>query len=315
MYMPKVPRNTIGNRIIFPINPAGNNDSQRFLFALWNALVMQQHFGLRVMLTESPVAPFVPEADLYLDNVALSCRGLIGKNEYAEFADYSQPDGERPLQDLRHQARALHKLTHALRTTSKRDEILALVQSMANGPLQLYYTTEKLLEARVREGSASSPEWVEIHLAQQIFDDLRTLIDKKGGNFMVELSDHLQRLAETAWQGGLRGKSLKKNSLMMPLDEIFQKFNQRSLAFDDTALKAVIAEDIFEYLERIADEYAPGRRKMEAATAFVETFFAAVYHGSYQGNRTRLLADEKLLRSAFMFYIRQQIPTKKNEQE
>ena len=133
---------------------------------------------------------------------------------------------------------------------------------------------------------------------------------------MAELSDHLQQLAEAAWQGGLRGKSLKKNSLMMPLDEIFQKLNQRSLTFDDAALKATISEDIFEYLERIADEqYRPGQRKMAAATTFVETFFTDVYHGSYQGNRTRLLADEKLLRSAFMFYIRQQIPTKKDEQE
>ncbi|MCA9943412.1 MAG: type I-D CRISPR-associated protein Cas10d/Csc3 [Anaerolineales bacterium] len=316
MYMPRTPRNTVGNRLIFPINPAGSNDSQRFLFALWNALVLQRHLGLKVMLTESPVAPFVPEMDLYLDNVALSCRGLIEQNSYPAFADYDKPEGERPLHNLRQQAQILHRLANSLRTTSSRDEMLTLVQTMANGPLHIYYTTEKLLEARVREGSASSPEWVEIRLAQQIFEDLQTLIKKKGGKFMAELSDHLQQLAEAAWQGGLRGKSLKKNSLMMPLDEIFQKLNQRSLTFDDAALKATISEDIFEYLERIADEqYRPGQRKMAAATTFVETFFTDVYHGSYQGNRTRLLADEKLLRSAFMFYIRQQIPTKKDEQE
>ena len=314
MYMPRVPRNTVGNRLIFPLNPAGANDSQRFLFAFWNALVLQRHLGLRVMLTESPIAPFVPEMDLYVDNVALSCRGLVGQNGYAAFADFNDKDGERPLQDLRQQAKALHKLTNSLRTTSSRDEMLTLVQAMANGPLHIYYTTEKLLEARVRDASASSPEWIEIRLAQQLFPDLQTLIDKKGGRFMAELSDHLQRLAETAWQGGLRGKSLKKNSLNMPLDGIFQKLNQRSLAFDDAALKAAIAEDIFEYLERIADaQHPPGRRKMEASATFVEIFFTDIYHGSYQGNRTRLLADEKMLRSAFMFYIRQQIPTKKEE--
>lgn len=131
---------------------------------------------------------------------------------------------------------------------------------------------------------------------------------------MTELSQHLQKLAEIAWQGGLRGKTLKKNSLMTPLDHVFVKLNQRSMAFDDEALKAVIAEDIFEYLERIADEqYAPGKRKMGYANDFVNLFFDQVYHSVYQGNRTRLLADEKLLRSAFMFYMRQQIPTRQQE--
>lgn len=131
---------------------------------------------------------------------------------------------------------------------------------------------------------------------------------------MTELSHNLRKLAEIAWQGGLRGKSLKKNSLMMPLDEVFQKLTRRSQAFDDEALKAAIAEDIFQYLERITEEqYAPGRRKRAAAIEFVETFFNEVYQDNYQGNRTRLLADEKLLRSAYMFFIRQQIPQKQGE--
>jgi CRISPR-associated protein Csc3 len=316
IYMPRVPHNTVGNRLNFPLNPAGENDSQRFLFALWNALVLQKHLGLRVMLTESPVAPFTPEVDLYVDNIALSCRGLIDRNAYPEFTDYQQPEGERPLQDLRRQAETLHRLSGSVRTAGKRDEMLALVQAMAADPLHIYYTAEKLVEARVRDQQANSPEWLEIRLAQRIFPDLQMLIHYKGGEQMAELSDHLQKLAEIAWQGGLRGKTLKKNSLMTPLDQVFQKLNQRSQAFDDEALKATIAEDIFEYLVRIADEqYRPGRRKMEAATSFVDSFFVDVYQGSYQGNRTRLLADEKMLRSAFMFYIRRQIPQKQPDNQ
>jgi CRISPR-associated protein Csc3 len=315
IYMPRVPRHTVGNRLIFPINPAGENDSQRFLYALWNALVLQQHFGLRVMLTESPVAPFVPDVELYIDNVALSCRGLIDRNDYGRYANFQEAtDG--PLVALQKQAQALHRLAGQLRTASKRDEMLALVQAMANGPLHIFYTAEKLLEARSRDDQSANPEWLEIRLAQRTLPDLEILIAQKGGNRMAQLSQHLQKLAEIAWQGGLRGKTLKKNSLMTPLDHIFQKLNQRSQAFDDEALKAVIIEDIFEYLDRIADEqYAPGRRKMTAATDFVETFFRDVYQHNYQSNRTRLLADEKLLRSAYMFYIRQQIQSKKSSGE
>jgi CRISPR-associated protein Csc3 len=102
----------------------------------------------------------------------------------------------------------------------------------------------------------------------------------------------------------------------MPLDEIFQKLGQTSGAFDEAALKAVIIEDIFEYLERIADErYPAGRRRMEAATEFVDIFFRDIANGIYRGNRARLLADEKPLRSAFMFYMRQQIPTKSTKSD
>ncbi len=316
VYMPRLPRNTVGNRLIFPLNPAGDNDSQRFLFALWTALVLQKHLGLRVMLTESPVAPFVPDAELYVDNVALSCQGLVTRNDYGRFADYQQAiDG--PLIDLQKQAAAIHQIANRVRTVGSKDEVLTIVQAMANGSLTIYYTVEKLLEARVRgDQKASAPEWLEIRLSQQIFPELKILTENKGGKFMTELSQQLQKLAEIAWQGGLRGKTLKKNSLMTALDHVFVKLNQRSQAFDDEALKAIIAEDIFEYLERIADEqYAPGKRKMGYASEFVNLFFDQVYHGVYQGNRARLLADEKLLRSAFMFYMRQQIPTKQQESE
>lgn len=310
IYLPKS-RNTIGNRLIFPINPAGDNDSQRFLFALWMALVLQQHFGLRVLLSESPIAPFTPEVDLYIDNVALACQGLVQRNDYVQFADH-QTATPGTLPALWQQARALFTIQRQVRTLSKKDEMLDLVQAMASGPLHLYYTAEKLLEARVRDaGQASSPEWLEIRLAQHILSSLETLALSKGGDWMTLLSQQLQKLAEIAWQGGLRGKSLKKNSLMTPLDEIFKKLNQQSPAIDDAALQAIIAQDIFEYLERIADEgYSPGRRKMTAATEFVRLFFEEVYAGIYHNNRTRLLADEKLLRSAYLFYIRQQIGSK-----
>ena len=133
---------------------------------------------------------------------------------------------------------------------------------------------------------------------------------------MTELSRHMQELAEIAWAGGLRGKSLKKNSLIMPLDHVFQKLNMRSPAFDDEALKAATTEDIFEYLDRIADDaYKPGKRKMVAATKFVGRFYESIYNGDYQGNLTKLLADEKALRSAYMFYIRQQIGAKNESEE
>ena len=133
---------------------------------------------------------------------------------------------------------------------------------------------------------------------------------------MAKLSEALQGLAQIAWEGGLRGRSLKKNSLMAPLDEIFKKLGHHSEAADMEVLRAAAVEDIFEHLERIADqEYRPGRRKWEATQSFVNGFFEEIHEGVYAGKLQKLLADEKLLRSAYMFYVREQIPRKSVEME
>lgn len=129
---------------------------------------------------------------------------------------------------------------------------------------------------------------------------------------MAKLSKALQELAEIAWKGGLRGRSLRKNSLMTPLDEIFKKLGHHSEAMDMETLRAATIEDIFEHLERIADQkYRPGQKKWQATQSFVNGFFENIYEGVYAGKLHKLLADEKLLRSAYMFYIREQIPGKK----
>ena len=132
---------------------------------------------------------------------------------------------------------------------------------------------------------------------------------------MARLSQELYELAQIAWRGGLRGGSLRKNSLLMPLDEIFKKLGNRSEEADIEVLRAATVQDIFEHLERIADEYRPGRKKWEATEAFVNNFFDRVYQDVYGGKLQRLLADEKLLRSAYLFYIREQIPRKAKKTE
>ncbi len=133
---------------------------------------------------------------------------------------------------------------------------------------------------------------------------------------MANLSEELQRLAEIAWQNGLRGRSLEKSSLLFPLDELFQKLGHPGGAADREALMAAATMDIFDHLHRIADErYKPGRKKWEATKSFVDAFFAGVLDGVYSGNVRKLLADEKLLRSAFLFYVREQIPRKEVPEE
>jgi len=311
LYLPRYSA-TVGNRIIFPLNPAGSNDTERFLFALWNAMLLQKHFGCKVLLSHSPVAPLGKEDfhDLYVANAPLACRGLIRENDYAEYRDGTRERGTLPA--LWNQVQHLFALSRLVRSVdTRRNEQVTLVQAMGGAPLQVFFTAEKLLESRAPGG-----EWPLVRLSQQAFPHVEALGQSIGGETMAKLSEALQRLAKIAWEGSLRGRSLRKNSLMAPLDEIFKKLGRLGEAADMETLRAAIIEDIFEHLERIADQrYRPGQRKWQTTQDFVNGFFEEIYEGVYAGKMRKLLADEKLLRSAYMFYVREQIPRKSAEAE
>lgn len=132
---------------------------------------------------------------------------------------------------------------------------------------------------------------------------------------MKELSEQLSDLAAMAWQSRLLGRTLKKSSLLFPVADIFQKLNYTGEA-DLATLRAAATQDIFDHLERIAEEqYKPGQTKLDATKAYVDKWFDDVLEGVYRGNRRKLLGDEKLIRSAYHFYLRQQIPRKGAEGE
>jgi len=311
LYLPRYDE-TVGNLLIFPINPGGDNDTQRFLFVLWNALVLQRHFGVKVLLTEAPVAPLDKEAftDLYVDNIPLACRGLLPRNDYAQFADGTDQPGA--LAQLWEQVGHLFALQRLTYTAGGQDGMSVLVRAMGEVPLTLFYETEKLIEAHARAGGGQAEGGLITWLSQQAFPHVEALALSKGGDWMTELSAVLRKLAEIAWQNGLRGRSLEKSSLLFPLDEVLAKLAHAGGPADREALMAAAAMDIFDHLSRIAEEqYKPGRRKWEATKAFVGAFFADLLDGVYHGNVRRLLADEKLLRSAFLFYVREQIPHKR----
>lgn len=304
VYLPRYAE-TIGNLLIFPINPGGGNETERFLFALWNALILQRHFGVKVLMSNMAVAPLGKEEmpDLYVDNIPLGCSGLLRRNNYAQFEDGSNRPGplEELWQDVEHLF-ALRRLTFS----DGADHTAALVRALFGNPLMIFHETEKLLERRVRS-QAERAGGLLTSLAQQALPHVRSLALSRGGYFMTQLSKQMQRLAEIAWQNGLRGRSLEKSSLLFPLDDVLQKLSRIGGATDVETLKAASVQDIFDHLSRIADDrYKPGRKKWEAVKQFVDGWFDDVLT-VYGGNHRKLLNDEKLLRSAFHFYVREQI--------
>ncbi|HDQ72316.1 MAG TPA: type I-D CRISPR-associated protein Cas10d/Csc3 [Chloroflexi bacterium] len=310
IYLPRYAE-TVGNLLIFPINPGGRNDTERFLFALWNALLLQRHFGVKVLLSNAPVPPLGKDdiPDLYVDNVPLACEGLLPRNDYAQFENGMDRPGRLPA--LWDEAGHLFELRQL--TFTSEDNTPRLVRALVGNPMTIFYETEKLLEARVRGQEAGGLlTW----LSQEAFPHVNALALNKGGQFMAQLSTELQRLAEIAWQDRLRGRSLEKSALLYPVSEVLTKLGHAGGHIDREALKAAAVQDIFDHLYRIADDrYKPGKTKWEVIKRFVDIWFDDVLEGVYGGSLRKLLADEKLIRSAFLFYVREQIPRKKDEDQ
>jgi CRISPR-associated protein Csc3 len=286
-----------GNLLIWPLNAPGANDTECFWYAFTCAFAMQRFVGGRVVLTRSPVPILSAEEaqafDLYTDQIPAAFTNLLQQNGYA----YME------LARLQTQLAAIYAVQREVGGTS--DELLPLLRSTGDGPLGIYFAAERLLTKQIRSNKkAKAPEWLAIHASGRIAESLRLIAKEQGGELM---NDVIQRLAQLAWEGNLKGPSLEKNSLMMPLNHCFEKLAQWQEPIDKEMLRAATIMDIYSYLERIREQGMVGTTTMQKTRAFVEVFFNEMLGRVYKNNLARLLADEKLIRSAFLFHIREQV--------
>ncbi|MCL4545361.1 MAG: hypothetical protein M1118_12315 [Chloroflexi bacterium] len=120
--------------------------------------------------------------------------------------------------------------------------------------------------------------------------------------------DSLKQLAQHAWGHRIISSSLRRNSLLKPFDMILQQLEREPKPEARAWVRAALVEDIFGHLERIAPEgRKPGRTKHDAVTKYVDLFFDGVVDGAHHSDVNRLLARADLLRSAYLFYVRESI--------
>lgn len=285
----------LGNLLIWPLNAPGDNDTECFWYAFTCAIAMHHFVGGRVVLTRS-AAPILSAEEasafeLFTDEIPLSLQALLRNNGYSY----------ETLPNLESQLGALYNVYRGVRSDG--DELLPLMRSLNDGALGIYFAAERFLLKRVKnDKKAKSPEWLTIQIAQTIAADLRTITTEQGGE---KVNETIQRLAQLAWEGNLKGQTLAKNSLMMPLDHCFEKVQMMQPPIDKETLRAVTITDIYSYLERIREEGMVGQETQRKAKAFVDAFFDELWGNHYANNRQRLLTDEKLIRSAFLFHIRE----------
>ena len=68
---------------------------------------------------------------------------------------------------------------------------------------------------------------------------------------------------------------------------------------------------IFDHMDRSSpSEYKLGRTKQEKISHYVDLFFDDVLKQAHHNDANRLLSRERLIRSAYLFYLREALPQK-----
>ena len=120
----------------------------------------------------------------------------------------------------------------------------------------------------------------------------------------------IKELAQIAWDGKLKGDSLKDNSLAKPLDVAFE-----NLALWDEEketeeeVRAIAAKEIEKAIERIAPKYF-GETKKEKIAEFVDVLFDKIYKGIYKSNINEMIERKRRIRAAYLFFVASLIPKK-----
>lgn len=286
---------TVAGIITMPVYLDAETAGERSLQALEYGARLALAFNLKVLISEAVIPPLTA-ADfdfLYIDSIPWQLAAFfrtrtLSRDEAQEFLTLID---------------ALRRVDMALRKDIRDSLLLELVLESLSGPLGLFTAVDRALERKARVAKPGAPDsiWVLGSVAREI-ETVLAILERRLP--MAAVSNYLKEMAVLAWQGGLRGKSLERNSLLFPLNTIFDYLRRDVAAFDREAQQAVLAEYIFDYLERIREHV--GQRQADNATAFVALFYRLL-DDIFQGKVNRALDMEKDLKAAFLYYVRSQI--------
>ncbi len=113
----------------------------------------------------------------------------------------------------------------------------------------------------------------------------------------------LENLARYAAIHRIRGRSYKRNSMLKPLDIILDELDRCPNTRDRDELKLVRDGSkglILDHVKRVAKGVHE-----DAVYAYVEMFFTDVLMKAHHENANKLLQRERLIRSAYLVYMRQ----------
>ncbi|SNY41161.1 CRISPR-associated protein Csc3 [Orenia metallireducens] len=281
----------IGNVITLPLNCPGDNNTQQFIFALQQILIWMRYFNFRAILSESAVPPLKSnEFDrLYLDNLPFNLKGIIGEQNLQE----------EEVDELWEMIKDFYAICSEVDEGTDRRKIYAqLLRTAADNLLELFFVLDRLI---VKNSNTANQE---ITTSNKILDRLERILFK-GGKEVMETAKVMAELGELGAGSYIKGKSYKRNSLLKPIDIIFDLLERKSEYLDEEIIFATATQEIFDHISRISPEdRKPGDTKYQKIEEFITAFKEKLFEGVYKGKLNELIADQKVLKSAYLFYYR-----------
>ena len=288
----------LGNILTIPVNTPGKNHTEEVLYAIENALLYQRFLGCRVVLTDSSIPLFSGDefSHFFIDHIPPAFRGWLTDNDLD--SDMTQQAFEQLLK--------LHSIRSQIGSIDA-DDLVRLIRSLNYDALELYYVTHRMIK---REQAGNEPlQFTTVRNTAQAIADV---VAQKGGE---PIMSHIKELARIAWEGRLKGDSLKDNALAKPLDVAFDSLERwQSERETEEEARAIMSKDIARAIERL-DQRFFGATKLDKISQFVKVLFDRIYKDVYQGNLFDLLENRKRIRSGYLYFITEMIPKRDKEKE
>ena len=289
----------LGNILTIPVNtPGQNNHTENVLYAIENALLYQRFLGCRVVLTDSSIPLFSADefSHFFIDHIPPAFRGWLPDNDL----------GSEMTQQAFDQLLNMHSIRSKIGSIET-DDLVRLIRSLNYNALELYYVTHKMIK---REQAGNEPlQFATVRDTSQLIADV---VVQKGGDAIMP---HIKELARIAWEGRLKGDSLKDNSLAKPLDVAFDSLERwQSERETEEEARAIMSKEVARSIERL-DKRFFGAKKLEDISQFVTVLFDQIYKDVYQNNLFDLLENRKRIRAGYLYFITEMIPKRDRDKE
>ncbi len=288
----------LGNILTIPVNTPGGNHTENTLYALENALLYQRFLGCRAVLTDSSIPIFSGGefSHFFIDHIPPAFRGWLPDN------DLDSGMTQQAFEQLCN----MHSIRSKIGSIETND-LVRLIRSLNYDVLELYYVTHKMIK---REQAGNEPrQFATVRDTAQLIADV---VAQRGGDTIMS---YIKELARIAWEGRLKGESLKDNSLAKPLDVAFDSLErwQSERETEDEA-RAIMSKEVARAIERLNSRFY-GAKKLESISQFITVLFDQIYKDVYQGNLFDLLENRKRIRAGYLYFITEMIPKRDREKE
>lgn len=181
----------VGNTISLPINPVGDNSTEKYLNGIEYALLIHKYFGVKVLLSELsiPILDLTEhnEIDIFLDGVPSTLRGLVISDKLyfqRNSAQESRGSGDILWQRLL-AIREIHDLLHIIpkkkqnklgkkKRSGNLAELYTLATAFSHSENHFFFEVDRLIKKKAEEINKNNKENVAIDLSRK----LKKSIDK-----------------------------------------------------------------------------------------------------------------------------------------